>query len=195
MVSKVPGVATTIVHELQIEELKLQGAFLIEPKEFLDKRGAFIKLFNRQVLDSERVKPIFVEEYLSVSKRNVIRGLHYQVPPYSQAKLVRCAKGSVFDVIVDLRRGSKTFGHYYAKRLSEDDVVSLFVPKEFAHGFLALEDSAVSYLVDNDYAPQYERGVIWNDTTLKINWPKRSKYIVSERDSSLPTFEQAEKFE
>jgi dTDP-4-dehydrorhamnose 3,5-epimerase len=184
-----------IKHEMEIEELPLQGAFLIKPKVFHDERGAFIKLFNRQVLDSKRVKPIFVEEYLSVSKRNVIRGLHYQAAPYSQAKLVSCAKGSVFDVIVDLRRGSKTFGHHYAMRLSEDDVVSLFVPKEFAHGFLALEDSAVSYLVDTDYAPEYERGVIWSDTTLKIDWPKRSKYIVSERDSSLPTFEEAEKFE
>jgi dTDP-4-dehydrorhamnose 3,5-epimerase len=184
-----------IAQELQIEELGLDGTFLIKPKEFRDKRGAFIKLFNRQVLDSRNVKPFFVEEYVSVSNQNVIRGLHYQSPPYTQAKLVRCTKGSVFDVIVDLRRSSKTFGHHCGIRLSENNVICLFVPKGFAHGFLALKDSAVSYLVDNDYAPECERGVVWNDKTLNIRWPRRSKYIVSERDSSLPTFEQAEKFE
>lgn len=184
-----------ISQELELEELPLQGAFLIRPKVFLDERGAFVKLFNRKILDSKKVRPFFVEEYHSVTKKNVIRGLHYQALPYSQAKLVRCVKGAVFDVMVDLRRSSKTFGQHYAMRLSEDNVISLFIPKEFAHGFFALDDSTVSYLVDNDYAPEYERGIIWNDKNLKISWPKSSRYIISQRDSSLPTFEQADKFE
>lgn len=185
-----------IAHDLETENLPLQGAFVIRSKEFYDERGVFLKLYDRNILGSRNVNPLFVEDYTSISKKGVVRGLHYQLAPYSQAKLVHCTRGMVFDAMIDLRRSSNTFGKWHSLILSEDNRLSVFVPRGFAHGYLSMEDSsAVSYRVDNDYAPEYERGIVWNDPSLGIDWPVIDNYVVSEKDLAWPTFERAEKFE
>lgn len=185
-----------ITRELEIADLGLEGAFLIKPKEFRDERGAFYKLFTRQILESKGIKPLFYEEYLSISRRGVIRGLHYQTEPYVQAKLVQCTRGEIFDVIVDLRKDSKTFGKWESVSLSEENRFSLYVPRGFAHGFLALaEDTEVLYKADNDYAPENELGLLWNDKSLQIAWPNiDGGYLISEKDKKWPNFATAKFF-
>jgi len=178
-----------------IENLPLGGAFIIKPKEFYDERGTFIKIYDRAILKTKGVEPVFPEDYLSISKKGVVRGMHYQLEPYAQAKLVRVVTGSSFDVIVDMRRSSPTFGKWISVTLSDENRLALFVPRGFAHGFLSLkDDTQVSYKADNDYEPAHERGVLWNDKALGIEWPKMN-YIISSKDKSWPSFEQADKFD
>jgi dTDP-4-dehydrorhamnose 3,5-epimerase len=185
-----------IRRDLELEDLPLKGAFVIKPKEFTDHRGTFLKAFDRQVFASRKLQPIFIEDYLTVSRRGVIRGLHYQLPPYAQAKFIKCIRGSVFDVMVDLRRDSPTFGKWCSVVLSEANRLSVFVPRNFATGYLCMvDDTIVSYHVDNEYAPDYERGIVWNDKSLAIDWPKVERYVLSKKDMSWPTFEQAAKID
>ncbi|NYZ74263.1 dTDP-4-dehydrorhamnose 3,5-epimerase [Candidatus Micrarchaeota archaeon] len=182
--------------DLEVKDLPLEGAFIIKPKEFYDERGAFFKLYNREILKSRNVEPFFAEDYISISKKGVIRGLHYQVDPFAQAKLVRCNRGEVFDVLVDLRKSSRTFGKWTSLVLSEENKLSVYVPRGFAHGFLSMVDeSVVSYKADNDYSTPHERTLIWNDRTLNINWPKTEKYLLSKKDQAGASFAQADKFE
>jgi len=184
-----------ISRELEINTLPIKGSFLIAPKEFRDERGTFLKLYDRNGLKSRNVEPLFVEGYLSISSKGVIRGLHYQLRPWSQSKFVRCVSGAVYDVMVDICRSSNTFGKWHSVLLSADNRQGVYVPNTCAHGFLALDsNSVVSYMTDNDYAPQHERGIIWNDTSLAIPWPQMDRYIVSKKDSAWPTFDEAEKF-
>ncbi len=182
--------------ELEILDLPLTDAFIIKPKEFTDDRGTFYKLFNRELLGQRNVSSFFVEDYISVTKKGTIRALHYQLDPYSQAKLITCIAGEVFDVIVDLRKASKTFGKWTSVNLSSENMNSLYVPRGFAHGFIALaDDSALLYQVDNDYSVPHERGIVWNDPILNIKWPQIGECVVSEKDSKWPSFEKADKFE
>jgi dTDP-4-dehydrorhamnose 3,5-epimerase len=184
-----------IRRELETEDLPLKGAFVIKPKIFEDERGVFIKIYDRAILNTRGVEPVFPEDYISISKKGVIRGLHYQLDPHSQAKLVRVVKGSVLDVLVDLRKSSPTFGKWASVTLSEENGLAAYVPRGFAHGYLALEDgTAVTYKVDNDYAQAHERGIRWDDPKLGIRWPKMESYIVSQKDKAWPTFESVEKF-
>jgi dTDP-4-dehydrorhamnose 3,5-epimerase len=183
-----------IVREIEVEDLPLSGAFVIKPKEFADERGTFLKAFDRDAFASRNLQPSFIEGYLSVSRKGAVRGLHFQLPPYAQAKFIRCIKGTAFLAIVDLRRTSTTFGKWCSVALSEENSLSVYAPREFAAGYLSLaENTLVSYEVDNDYAPEYERGIIWKDKSLAIDWPKLDRYIVSKKDMTWPTFEDAVK--
>ncbi|MEW6722663.1 MAG: dTDP-4-dehydrorhamnose 3,5-epimerase [Candidatus Micrarchaeota archaeon] len=181
--------------ELEAEDLPVAGAFIIRPKEFYDERGAFNKLYTRELLESKGAGCGFMEEYLSVSKKGVLRGLHYQTGRYAQAKLVRCVRGKILDAFVDMSARSPTFGKSFTVELSAENRLGLYVPRTCAHGFLALEEGAeVLYKSDNDYHPEHEAGLRWDDPKIGIAWPKMS-YIISEKDRKWPPFDDAPKFD
>ena len=163
---------------------------ILEPKIFGDERGYFIESYNKKRFEDIVGKVSFVQDNESKSSKGVLRGLHFQKPPYDQAKLVRCIKGKVLDVAVDLRNGSKTYGQYFSLELSCENKKQLFIPRGFAHGFLVLSEFAIfSYKVDNVYAPDYDSGIFWNDPTLNISWGlDESEILISEKDSNLPFF-------
>jgi len=185
----------TIVSKLEVEALPLKDAFIIRPLRFDDERGIFFKLYTKEILARFGVSPFFNEEYLSISKKNVLRGLHFQKGEFSQAKLVRCTRGEVYDVIVDLRKSSPTFLKWHGVTLSEENGISLYVPRGFAHSFLALQDnSAVFYKADNNYNPESESGIIWNDPNLNIDW-NITNPILSDKDKSWKTIKEIEIFE
>ena len=150
----------------------IADVILIEPTVHGDDRGYFMESFKQDVFeDAVGYKVNFIQDNESKSTKGVLRGLHYQLPPYAQAKLVRVIKGSVLDVAVDIRQNSNTFGRYISLILSEENKKQLFIPKGFAHGFVVLSEEAIfSYKVDNHYAPQHEQTIIWNDNDLDIDW-------------------------
>ncbi|MDC1320369.1 dTDP-4-dehydrorhamnose 3,5-epimerase [Flavobacteriaceae bacterium] len=169
---------------------KLDGLVVLKPTIFKDNRGYFMESYNQKNINKLLGNVNFVQDNESESSRGVLRGLHFQKPPHTQAKLVRCLKGSVLDVILDLRKDSKTYGIFETIVLSSENKEQLFVPKGFAHGFIVLSESAIlSYKVDNYYNPESESGIIWNDPDLNINWKiNKKEIIVSEKDKSLPAF-------
>ena len=176
--------------------LALAGAFFIKPSVFEDNRGAFHKIFTSGLLESIGVKPEFSEEFISTSKKGVLRGLHYQRKEFSQARLVWCPKGKLFDVMVDLRKSSPTFGKWVSFPISGEDVCAIYIPRGFAHGFLALEDDTrMVYKTDSAHSPPNERGIIYNDAKLGIKWPLSGKMVLSEKDAKWPSFEDCEKFD
>ena len=178
---------------MQIEQTDFRDLLVIQPSVFADDRGAFQESFNeaRFRIDTG-FNLTFVQDNESVSKRNVIRGLHFQVPPKGQAKLVRVAKGSVLDVAVDLRRTEPTFGKYYSRVLSGENATQLFIPEGFAHGFLVLEDDTIfSYKCTNYYSKEHEGGLRWNDAALAINWGCDSP-LLSPRDNQAMLFSEFE---
>jgi len=152
-------------------ETKIPDLIIIEPTVFGDKRGYFFESFKKEEFEKEIGKINFVQENESKSSRGVLRGLHFQRPPFTQAKLVRAVVGEVLDVAVDIRTDSSTFGQHVAVLLSADNKRQFFVPRGFAHGFIVLSDSAIfQYKVDNVYAPDYDDGIIYNDPDLNIDW-------------------------
>ncbi len=166
----------------------IEGVVIIEPRLFKDARGYFFESYSKREFD-EKVQPVdFVQDNESMSAYGVIRGLHFQRPPFTQSKLVRCVKGRVLDVAVDLRKGSPTFGQHVAVELSEDNHRQFFVPRGLAHGFAVLSDVAVfQYKCDNYYAPQADGGISIADASLGIDWkidPTRA--ILSEKDTNHP---------
>jgi len=171
-------------------ELDLKGVILIEPKVFKDTRGLFFEWYNENIFGENGIRAKFVQDNHSLSSKGTLRGLHFQVPPKAQGKLIRVLRGEVYDVVVDIRKDSKTFGRHVSITLSGDDQKMLFVPEGVAHGFLTLSDNTeFLYKVTDFYSPDYERGIIYNDTTLKIEWPKLDvAYTLSDRDQKLPTF-------
>lgn len=173
---------------------KIPDIILVEPNLHGDVRGYFAETF-RQDLFNAAVGSIvnFVQDNESKSSKGVLRGLHYQVSPYSQSKLVKVIEGSVLDVSVDIRRSSPTFGHHVAIELSSDNKKQLFIPKGFAHGFVVLSDSATfTYKVDSLYAPEYERGIAFDDKDLKINWQLSSDILkLSNKDQNSPRLSNA----
>ena len=176
--------------------LALPGALLIEPTVYADARGGFFEAWNERAFASAGLELRFVQENVSISKRHVLRGLHYQVSQV-QGKLVRVLAGAVFDVIVDLRRSSPGFGRTVAMKLDAREPRSLWVPPGLAHGFLVLEDDThVQYKVTDFWAPQAERTLAWNDPALAIQWPLSadSEPILSEKDRRGQTLAQAETF-
>jgi dTDP-4-dehydrorhamnose 3,5-epimerase len=168
-------------------ETQLSGSFVIEPRIFKDQRGFFTETYSKKVFEDNGFKIDFMQDNHSFSKeKGVLRGLHFQKPPYAQAKLVRTIRGSVYDVIVDLRKSSATFGKWIGIELSAENMKMLLVPKGFAHAFCTLEpESVVHYKVDEFYAPQSESGIIWNDPELNINWPFKNT-LLSDKDRLLP---------
>ena len=176
---------------MNAKETKLEGCFVIEPNVFNDDRGYFFESFNQKTFNKLVNQEVtFVQDNESFSSRGVLRGLHYQSGASAQAKLVRVVKGSVLDVVVDIREGSETYGQHVAVELSESNKKQLFVPRGFAHGFLVLSHTAIfSYKCDNFYNKSSERGIIYNDKDLNIDWMLDEKeFVISEKDLLLPNF-------
>ena len=165
---------------------------VIEPEIYSDSRGYFFESYNKTKFDKHFGNTIFVQDNESRSYKNVLRGFHFQKPPFEQAKLVRCIDGKILDVALDLRKNSKTFGKYEKIILSCKNKKQLFIPRGFAHAFLVLSESALfSYKVDNIYNPSFDAGVIWNDVKLNINWGvNESDLIISAKDQNLPIFNE-----
>ena len=169
---------------------EISDVYIIEPSVFGDDRGYFLESFNLEKF-KENVFPIkFVQDNESKSSKGVLRGLHFQKPPFNQAKLVRCIEGRVMDVAVDIRKGSPTFGKHVSVELSGDNKRQLFVPRGFAHGFSVLSESAIfSYKVDNTYAPDSDSGIRYDDKELNIDWGLTEEEVqLSEKDQNLPLF-------
>lgn len=177
---------------MTFSQTAIPGLLIIEPAVFADHRGYFFESYNRQVFQQAGIDIPFVQDNQSFSTYGVIRGLHYQLEPYSQAKLVRVLSGSIYDVVVDLRKGSPAFGHTFAIELTAENRKQLFVPAGFAHGFSVLSQSAVVfYKCDKFYNKEAESGILYNDPELAINWQiPPEKRIVSEKDLGLPLFSQ-----
>lgn len=169
---------------MKFTEQKIRGVWVIEPKVFKDERGYFMESYKKDTFEEHIGKVDFIQDNESKSTKGVLRGMHYQVGEFSQAKLVRALRGSVLDVIVDMRKSSSTFGQYVAVELTEDNKKQLFVPRCFAHGFLVLSEEAVfSYKVDNVYSPAHEASLLWSDPTVNIDWGVNEKdMILSPKD-------------
>lgn len=169
---------------MNVIKTEIEGVVIIEPKVFGDERGYFFESFSQREFEEKVCKTVFVQDNESKSKYGVLRGLHFQKPPYAQAKLVRVIKGKVLDVAVDIREESPTFGKHVAVELSEENKRQIFIPRGLAHGFAVLSDEAVfQYKCDNYYAPDYEDGISWNDPQLGIDWKiPVEDVILSEKD-------------
>jgi dTDP-4-dehydrorhamnose 3,5-epimerase len=179
---------------MTFSETTIKGVWVIEPKVFTDTRGYFIEAFKQSEFEKHIGKINFIQDNESKSGYGVLRGLHYQLPPFEQSKLVRVIQGKVWDVAVDIRRRSPTFGKYVAVELSAENKRQLFIPRGMAHGFLVLEDHTVfTYKVDNVYAPQAERGVRFDDPIVGIAWPLPvEKLVLSAKDRLLTNFSELE---
>lgn len=175
---------------MRVERLAIPDVILIVPRRFQDARGFFCETYSLSRLAEIGIDHFFVQDNQSLSRiKGTLRGLHCQIPPSAQGKLVRATRGAVWDVAVDIRSGSMTFGRWVAATLTEAVGEQLWVPPGFLHGFLTLvPDTEISYKVTRDYAPANERGVIWNDATLDIPWPLEGEPTLSEKDKFLPQF-------
>jgi dTDP-4-dehydrorhamnose 3,5-epimerase len=172
-----------------LTEMKLKGAHVADPLRFDDERGFFARSWSlKDVPGWESVS--IVESNVSHNKRRgTLRGMHYQAAPHAQAKIIRCTRGAIFDVIIDLRPDSPTFKEWAAVRLSAENGLTLFVPAEFAHGFQTLEDDTeIFYLVSDAYAPAAQRGVRWDDPAFQIEWPHADARVMADRDMKYPDF-------
>ena len=175
---------------MKINKTFIEDLLIIEPQLFKDERGFFYESYNKNNLDKV-INIVFVQDNESKSDKGVIRGLHFQAPPFEQTKLVRCISGNILDVAVDLRTSSKTYGKFFSIELSSENNKQLFVPKGFAHGFQVLSETAiVNYKVDNFYNPKSDSGIIWNDKDLSIDWNLDLKPILSKKDLKLISFKE-----
>jgi len=182
---------------LNFERLHIPDVILCKPKVFNDDRGYFFESFSQDEFEKFIGDKInFCQDNEAKSTKAVLRGLHYQLPPFAQSKLVRVVKGSVLDVVVDIRKESKTFGQHIAIELSDENKHQLYVPKGFAHGYVGLTDEVIfTYKVDNYYNKESEAGIIYNDSILKIDWKfQEENLIISEKDKLQPSFEKASYF-
>ena len=176
----------------KFERLEINGLVLVRPDVFKDERGFFMEDYKQSDFHTNGINYDFVQGNHSKSQKNVLRGLHYQLKPAEQGKLVRVIKGEIFDVSVDIRRDSPTYKKWVSVNLSEENKLMLFVPPGFAHGFVTLEDNTeVIYRVTKEYSQAHERGIIWNDPTLNIKWPIENP-ILSQKDSMWPELNSAE---
>ena len=172
-----------------ITETKLKGAFVIELEPFEDVRGFFARAWSDREFEASGLNARWVESNISFNqKTGTLRGMHYQLPPYEQVKLVRCTRGRIYDVIIDLRSDSTTFKQWFAAELSAENHLMLYVPGEIAHGYLTLEDNTeVLYQTSAYYAPEHGRGVRWNDPAFNITWPT-DDLVMIQRDRDYPDF-------
>ena len=172
-------------------ETGFEGLKVFEPRVFADARGYFFESFNKQVFAEAGITSEFVQDNESRSTRGVLRGLHYQLNPMAQAKLVRVVEGAVLDVAVDIRKGSPTFGKHYALELSAENKKQLYIPRGFAHGFAVLSESCIfQYKCDNFYSKESEGGILFSDAALGIDWMlKPEEVLVSDKDKVLPSFD------
>jgi dTDP-4-dehydrorhamnose 3,5-epimerase len=175
---------------MKIQPTELQGVIVIEPEVFSDARGYFLETYNAKTFAEAGIADRFVQDNQSQSRRSVLRGLHYQVEQ-AQGKLVRVLAGEIFDVVVDLRPGSSTFGKWSGFNLSATEQKMIWIPKGFAHGFYTLSETAeVAYKVTEFYAPLHERVILWNDPQLAIRWPLQGEPILSEKDKAGHSFRE-----
>ena len=172
-----------------ITETKLKGAFVIELEPFNDERGFFARAWSDREFERFGLNARFVETNISFNmKKGTLRGMHYQLPPYEQVKLVRCTQGSIYDVIIDLRPDSPTFKQWFPLEMSAENHLMLYVPGNFAHGYLTLkDDTEVLYQTSSYYAPEHGRGVRWNDPAFNISWPA-NEFIMIDRDREYQDF-------
>ena len=179
---------------MEVIKTEIDGVVIIEPRIFKDDRGYFYESFSQREFEEKVCRTTFVQDNQSKSSYGVLRGLHFQKPPYCQSKLVRCIKGAVLDVAVDIRKGSPTFGKYVAVELTEDNHRQFFVPRGFAHGFAVLSEEAVfQYKCDNFYNKEREGSVAWNDPQLGIDWRiPAEKVLLSEKDKLSKTVADAD---
>ncbi len=183
---------------MKITKFDIEGPLLIEPVVHGDERGYFVETFKQKILDEALgFKIEFVQDNESLSSYGVLRGLHYQLPPFAQSKLVRVIKGSVIDIAVDIRKKSPTFGKYISVELSGENKKQLFVPRGFAHAFVVTSKEAIfAYKVDNYYSPECDRGIRYDDDTIGIDWSfLGDKPKLSAKDKALPTLQDAEVFD
>lgn len=165
---------------------------IISPEIYKDERGLFLELYKYSDFTSFGIDEYFVQDNYSRSVYGVLRGLHYQKNPYAQGKLVRCLKGKIYDVAVDIRKNSNTYGKWFGIELSEDNNITLYIPIGFAHGFVVLSESAdVLYKCTEEYSPENDRGIIWNDPDLNIKWPIKNP-IISAKDMKNPRLKDAD---
>lgn len=178
---------------MRVEPLKLEGVTIVEPVAYGDHRGFFMESYNEQIFKGYGIHNNFIQDNHSLSAEpGVLRGLHYQLDPKAQTKLIRVLTGAIYDVVVDIRKSSPTFGHWVGVILSEHNKRQLLVPKGFAHGFCTLvPNTQVLYKVDEYYSPEHDRGILWSDPILGIDWPT-SNPILSDKDQRHPLLKDAE---
>lgn len=182
----------------EFKKLEIEDVILVTPKVFGDDRGFFMESYQKSVFAKNGIDADFNQDNHSKSVKGVLRGLHYQTNPKAQAKLVRCSKGKIFDVAVDLRKNSKSFGKWVGEILSEENKNMLYIPAGFAHGFVVLSDEAeLLYKATNEYSPQNDRGIRWNDPDIDIDWGKdfhsdNNKPIISEKDRKQPFLKEVD---
>ena len=180
----------------EFEKQKIEDVILVKPKFFGDNRGFFMETYKKSDFFANGITEEFVQDNHSKSSKGVLRGLHYQAKPYGQAKLVRCVRGRIYDVAVDLRKESKSFGQYVKVELSEENHNMLFIPNGFAHGFVALTDNVeLIYKTGGEYEPKADRGVLWSDKDINIDWNIDFEPILSEIDKIQPKFKDINKEE
>ncbi|MCM3729753.1 dTDP-4-dehydrorhamnose 3,5-epimerase [Neobacillus cucumis] len=179
---------------MKITETSLPGVKIIEPIVYGDHRGWFMETYSDHWFKKAGISICFLQDNHSFSaSKGTLRGLHYQLKPKAQAKLVRCTSGAIFDVAVDIQKGSPTFGKWFGIELSAENKKQLFIPSGFAHGFLTLTDNTeVQYKVDQFYAPEFDRGIIWNDPAIGIEWPLDGPPVLSKKDQNSPCLSEME---
>lgn len=169
------------------EKLEIDGLILVKPKVFGDNRGFFLESYKKSEFFANGINTEFIQDNHSKSSKGVLRGLHYQAKEKAQAKLIRCSKGRIYDIAVDLRKNSKTFGKWLKIELSEENKSMFFIPKGFAHGFVVLSDEAeLLYKTDTEYSPTHDRGVLWCDEDINVDWGINFTPILSEKDKLQP---------
>ena len=181
---------------MKVTRAEIPEVRIFEPTIYQDERGFLFESFNREITEAIGVSTPFVQDNHSWSRKNVLRGLHYQLPPQAQGKLVRAVRGEIFDVAVDLRRGSPTFGRWASALLTAENKHIMWIPPGFAHGFLVLSDTAdCLYKTTACYSPKHERTVRWDDVELKIGWPLSGQPLVSEKDAAGSSLRNAALFD
>lgn len=177
---------------MKVNPTEIEGLIVIEPNVFYDERGYFSESYKKSNYENLGISDLFVQDNISKSQKGVLRGLHFQAPPYAQDKLIQVIQGAVLDVVVDIRTKSKTYGQHFSIELNAENKLQLLVPKGFAHGFLTLEDDTIfSYKCSNEYNKESEGSVLWNDKDLSIDWGIQNP-IVSSKDNESKSFHQLE---
>ena len=181
---------------MQVIKTKIEGVVVLEPRVFGDDRGYFFESYTAKAFEREIPGVCFVQDNEAKSRYGVLRGLHYQLPPHAQSKLVRVVRGRILDVAVDIRRGSPTFGQHVAWELSGENRQQLFIPKGFAHGYVVLsEETVMMYKCDDYYFPEYERGIRFDDPALRVDWGIPAEHLIlSEKDRKQPFWGEADIF-
>lgn len=179
---------------MNVTKTHLEGVLIIEPSVFGDHRGWFMESYNQASFNEAGINYNFVQDNQSFSAvKGTLRGLHYQLNPKAQTKLVRCTRGAIFDVAVDIRKGSPTYGKWFGIELSAENKKQLLIPQGFAHGFMTITDDVeVQYKVDELYSPECDRGIIWNDPAIGIEWPIEITPVLSDKDKNAPLLDKAD---